>query len=111
MSKVSRQGSILVITPKGALRAEEVNEMRSQIANETRGGVPLVTIDLCETQLIDGAGLEWILELDEQCGTRGGAVRLCNAGDLCQDVLRITSVGDRIDHYATLVDALRSFSQ
>lgn len=85
--------------------------MRNEISIEMRGGLPLVTIDLCETQLIDGAGLEWILELDEQCGERGGAVRLCNAGDLCQDVLRITCVGDSVDHYTSLVDALRSFSQ
>ena len=111
MSRISRQGGVLVIRPKGALRADSVESLSAEIASETRGGVPLVAIDLIETQLIDGACLEWILELDDRFGERGGAVRLCNACDLCQDLLRITSVGERIDQFASLADALRSFSQ
>jgi anti-anti-sigma factor len=110
MSRISRQGAVLVIRPKGALRADDIDTMRDEILLEIRGGLPLVAIDLIETQLIDGVGLQWIVDLDDQCGERGGVVRLCNAGDLCQDLLRITSVGDRIEHFSSLTDALRSFS-
>ena len=111
MSKISRHGGVLVIKPKGAFRSDTIEGLRSEVASETRGGVPLVAIDLAETQLIDGAGLEWLLELDQQCGERGGSVRLCNACDLCQDLLRITVAGDKLEHFDSLADALRSFSQ
>ncbi len=111
MSKISRQGGVLVVRPKGALQLDCVTTLRSEVAAQIRGGMPLVALDLAETQLIDGAGLEWIIELNEHCGGRGGAVRLCNVCDLCQDLLRITCVAERVERCETLVDVLRSFSQ
>ncbi len=111
MSLVSRHGGVLVLKPKGALREDNLVSLHAEVVSETRGGLPLIAIDLSDTQLIDGAGLDWMLALDEQCGQRGGGVRLCNAGDLCHDLLRITIVGEQLDHFDSLVDALRSFSQ
>jgi anti-sigma B factor antagonist len=111
MSIFSRHGGVLVIKPKGALREDTIVSLHAEVIRETRGGLPLIAIDLSDTQLIDGAGLDWILALDDQAGQRGGAVRLCNACDLCQDLLRITVAGEQLDHFDSLVDALRSFSQ
>jgi anti-anti-sigma factor len=111
MSRIYRQGGVLVVRPKGALRADSVESLNEEITGETRGGVPLIAIDLSEVPLFDGAGLEWILDLDHRFGERGGSVRLCNVCDLCQDLLRITCVGERIDQFGSLGDALRSFSQ
>jgi anti-anti-sigma factor len=109
-SFVARQGAVLVICPSRSLVRETLDVIREQVAQELRGGIPLVVLDLCDTQFIDGAGLEWVLDLDESCGQRGGAVRLCNAGEVCQDILRITRAGERLDQFDSLIESLRSFS-
>jgi anti-anti-sigma regulatory factor len=74
------------------------------------GGVPYIVIDLSETPLIDSAGLEWVLALDETCCRRGGCVRICNAGELCRDILRITAVGSTVQQFDDLTVALGSFA-
>ena len=110
MSRLDRHGAVSVLRPSGPLRADAIDPLQEQIDSELIGGVPYIVIDLSETPLIDGAGLEWILELDETCCRRGGCVRICNAGELCHDILRITSVGSCLQQFDDLTIALGSFS-
>tara|TARA_R110002049_G_scaffold27321_3_gene94415 strand:+ start:53056 stop:53388 length:333 start_codon:yes stop_codon:yes gene_type:complete len=110
MPVLDRHGSVLVVTPQGALRTDDVPDMDAKVQANINGGVPMIVINLSETPLIDGQGLEWILNLDEACCRRGGCVRLCGVGELCRDVLRITGVGESIKVYDDLTAALGSFA-
>lgn len=107
---VQRHGSVIVATPQGPLRCDTVEALQSQVKSSLRGGVPRVVIDLAQTPLIDSAGLEWILSLDETCCRQGGCVRLCGVGELCDDVLRITGLGQRLQRYVDVTAALGSFA-
>jgi anti-anti-sigma factor len=110
MSVLERRGSIAVLRPDCPVRHDAIEELDSVIRPSIGSGVPLVIIDLCETALIDGAGLDWMVSLDEECCHRGGCIRLCNVGELCADLLRITGVGASIQKYDDLESALRSFA-
>ena len=110
MSTVERHGAVTVYRPSSPLREEEIERSDEDIRPHLRGGIPNLVIDLSETPLIDGAGLEWILKLDEECCRRGGCVRLCNIGELCQDILRITGVGKTVQQFPDLALALGSLA-
>lgn len=110
MSLVDRHGAVTVLRPTGPLRAEAIDDLDEQVRPVLSGGVPYMVIDLSETPLIDGEGLEWILNLDEVCCRRGGCVRICNAGELCRDILRITVVGASVQQFDDLTLALGSFA-
>ena len=110
MPNVQQSGAVTVLRPTGPIRGENVADLNEQLRPAMNGGLPYVVIDLSETPLIDGAGLEWILDLDDGCCQRGGCVRLCNAGELVRDVLRITSVGQTLQQFDELADALGSFA-
>ncbi|MGB7345693.1 MAG: STAS domain-containing protein [Pirellulaceae bacterium] len=110
MSIIKRHGSVTVLRPDGPLREENVAAIHDEVSHYLSGGVPYVIVDLADAPLIDGAGLEWILDLDEVCCRRGGCVRLCNVGELCQDLLRITAVGDSVQQFSDLTTALGSFA-
>ena len=110
MTVLERHGSVAVLHPEGALRHDVVEDLDGKLRQSISVGVPLVVIDLSSTALIDGAGLEWILSLDEECCRRGGCVRLCGVGELCGDLLRITSVGSTVQQFQTLEAALGSFA-
>ncbi|QDT10011.1 STAS domain-containing protein [Planctomycetes bacterium K23_9] len=110
MPIVKRQGSVTVLRPDGPLREENLEIIDEDVSPYLNGGVPYVVIDLTDAPLIDGAGLEWILDLDETCCRRGGCVRLCNVGELCQDLLRITAVGASVQQFPDLTAALGSFA-
>ncbi len=110
METINQHGAVTVLRPNGPLRADVIDSIRQQLQPKLSGGVPYVVIDMSETPLIDGAGLEWILDLDETCCRRGGCLRLCNVGELCQDILRITAVGASIQQFDELTLALGSFA-
>ena len=110
MSVLDRHGSIIVLKPDGPLRADVVGDLDERIKSNLGGGTPMVVMDLSETPLIDGSGLEWILSLDEKCCRLGGCVRLCSVGELCRDLLRITGVGVGLKQYDDITAALGSFA-
>lgn len=99
-----------MLRPKGPLRHDTIEELDDELRMAISSSVPLVVIDLSDTALIDGAGLEWMLGLDESCSRRGGCVRLCGIGELCGDLLRITGVATSIQQFDTLETALGSFA-
>ena len=110
MPVLERHGSVLVLSLKGPLRSDVVGDLNEQVQSSLGGGLPLVVIDLSDTPLIDGDGLEWILSLDESCCRLGGCVRLCGVCELCRDLLRITGVGETMKQFDDLTSALGSFA-
>lgn len=110
MSRMDRHGAVTVLRPVGPLRADAIEPLHEELQPMLSGGMPYIVLDLSETPLIDGAGLEWILGLDEDCCRRGGCVRICGAGELCRDILRITAVGASVQQFDELTDALGSFA-
>ena len=110
MSPMNRHGAVTVLRPTGPLRAEAIQPLDEQLRPMLTGGMPYVVLDLSETPLIDGAGLEWLLDLDETCCRRGGCIRICGAGELCRDILRITAVGASVQQFDDLTVALASFA-
>lgn len=110
MSRLDRHGAVVVLRPTGPVRSEAIRALDDQIHPTLLGGVPYIVLDLSESPLIDGAGLEWILDLDEHCCRRGGCVRICGACELCRDILRITTVGSTVQQFEDLTAALGSFA-
>ena len=110
MSRLDRHGAVTVLRPEGPLRVEAIESLVEEIGPMLSGGIPYVVLDLSETPLIDGAGLEWILDLNDTCCRRGGCVRICGAGELCRDILRVTAVGASLQEFDDLTLALGSFA-
>ena len=98
-------GSICVIRPRVALRRDSADEL-ADLARRAIAMSPMVVVDLSIVPLIDGKGLEWMLDLDDMAADSGGCVRLCHASDLCSDLLRISGVGARLTQTGTLAEAL-----
>lgn len=110
MAQLEQHGAISVLRPNDPIRVDTIESLDQTLRTAMSGGVPYAIIDLADTPLIDGAGLEWLLDLDEKCCRRGGCLRICNVGELCQDILRITSVGNSVQQYEDLTSALGSFA-
>ncbi|TWU59891.1 STAS domain protein [Rubripirellula tenax] len=110
MTRLERHGAISAIRPSGPIRADGIEALQSRTQPALSGGIPNIVIDLSDTPLIDGAGLEWILSLDDVCCNRGGCVRISGANELCVDILRITGVGKTVQQFSDLTAALGAFA-
>lgn len=108
MSQINHRQGITIVHVDKPLRQDEIKTLQSRI--ELSGDVLRnVIVDLTQTPLIDGVGLEWLEQLDSDCVRLGGCVRLCGAGELCSDILRVTGVDERLERYQSLSAALASF--
>lgn len=110
MQSINQHGAVTVLRPDGPLRVDATEAIDQELKPHLAAGVPYLVMDLSETPLIDSAGLEWILNWDETCCRRGGCLRLCSVGELCQDILRITAVGASVQQFDDLTSALGSFA-
>ncbi len=110
MTQVHQHGAVTALRPDAPLQAATLPALDAALRQSLAKGVPYVVIDMVDTPLIDGAGLEWIMDLDEECCQLGGCVRLANANELCRDLLRITSVGQTVELFDDLNSALGSFA-
>lgn len=110
MTEIERHGAVTVIRPTMTLTCDYVGMLDGRISEGMTGGIPMVVVDMTASTLIDGAGLEWLLSLDEECSLRGGSVRVTGVSELCNDILRVTGVGESVAQYETLTEALASFS-
>ena len=98
-----------MLRPSLPLAGDDLDAVKAVVAGmiEHDGVDPAaVVIDLSSTALIDGRGLEWLLDLDDVAAIAGGCVSLAAANELCVDILRISGVGPRLGGVRNLQQAM-----
>jgi anti-anti-sigma factor len=111
MIPVEKQGAVCVVRPQVPLAGENCAKVRAAALNGLGSGRPMLVIDLQQTPLMDGAGLETLVELREKIEARGGSVKLAAVNPLCADILHATGVGDKFEQYSVVKSAVGSFAE
>jgi len=65
MLQIESQGAVEVITPKVSLSEDNLEPLREAIAGRLKLGQPMVVIDMTQVPLIDSAGLETLLDVQD----------------------------------------------
>lgn len=86
-----------------------VAELSAVLEARLERGQPHVVLDLQGVAVIDSAGLELLLDVQEKYQRMGGALKLANPGALCREVLKATGVGGRFEIFQDTRKAVRSF--
>lgn len=110
MTLFERQGAVGVIRPKGPIDAKHCEALHDAVADGLGAGRPMLVIDLHDVPLIDSAGLETLMELQDKIEASGGAVKLASVNPLCGDILRATGIAERFEQYPQARQAVGSFS-
>jgi anti-anti-sigma factor len=105
------QGAVDVISCGERLSGEHVLELAKILEARLERGQPLVVLDFQGVVLIDSAGLELLLDVQEKCQRMGGALKLAGLSALCREVLKTTGVGARFEIFRDSRGAVRSFVQ
>jgi anti-anti-sigma factor len=105
------QGAVDVIGGGDRIAGEHVAELMAVLQKQLARGQPQIVLDLQGVAVIDSAGLELLLDTQEQCQRMGGALKLAGMGALCREVLKATGVGSRFETFRDSGGAVRSFVQ
>lgn len=111
MATFEKQGAVGVVHPRGPVDAAHCEALKDAVSDGMGGGRPMLVIDMHEVPLIDGAGLETLVELRATIEAKGGAVKLASVNSLCAEILRITGVGEMFEQYPQSRQAVGSFAE
>ena len=111
MAAVEKQGAVSVVRPAGPLTEAQAPSFLQAAVGKLGQGRPMVVIDMHEVPLVDGAGLEALVEIREKIEARGGAVKLAAVNALCTDILRVTGIGQKFEQYPHVKSAVARFAE
>ena len=103
------QGAVDVISGGDRISGEHVSDLDDMFDACLHQGQPHVVVDLQGVALIDGAGLELLLDAQEKYQRMGGSLKLANAGALLREIFKVTGVGARFEMFGDARSAVRSF--
>lgn len=105
-----RDGSILVLLPKGRIEAPDIEEFEKPIQERISNGELNIIIDLAEVDAIDTAGIHSLLAIAAKLVIRRGKLVLCGLGKNVLAIFKVTSsdqVVQIVDTYEEAVEILR----
>ena len=109
MFERATQGVVDVIRGDSPLSAEHVPEVAGLLQDCLHNGQPYVVLDLENVPLIDGAGLELLLDFKEEYAQLGGALKLASPNPLCKEILLVTGHDESFEVHNEALSAVGSF--
>ena len=104
-----RHGAVTVIKPQGPLILAEAEQFRAHVSDVMLRSLGRFIIDASAVPYLDSQGLEALVQATDELGASGRSLRLCGAGETLREVLELTGVADRFEHYEDVTTAVRSF--
>ncbi len=109
MFQFESQGAVDLIAPAVALNHENAEQLYAAFAEKSFAGQPMIVFDMSNVPLIDSAGLETLLDIQQKLRESAGSIKLAGLSQLCEDVFRITGLAERFETFAETKAAIGSF--
>ena len=93
----------------GPLAQPEVEELRARLLDLRTRSMGRLVLDLAGVSYVDSRGLEILVEVTDQLGQSGQALKICGVSDILHEVLEVTELTPRFEHFADVNTAVRSF--
>ena len=107
----NKQGAVDVVAGDDPLSADYIPRVLRLLEECGAQGQPRVVLDLDRVPLIDSAGLEMLLDVQESFQRRGGTLKLAARSPLCREILSVTGVGAHFEVFPEAASAVGSFVQ
>ena len=110
MFKATKQGAINVVSGEIPLTEEQAGELYVAFEPCLSSGQPRAVLNLQQVPLIDSAGLECLLDLQEHFQKRAGTLKLAAPSPLCREILNVTGVARHFEIFSDVTSAVGSFA-
>jgi anti-anti-sigma factor len=105
--KSERYGQALILRCKGELTADSLEVFIKEVQRLVTAGAVDVVLSLEEVPFIDSAGLEYLLDLQDDLMDSGGQISLTNVDENVAKVLEITRLGAGFEVLPDVLDAVK----
>jgi len=109
MFECQRQGTVDVIRCAEALIEDHLDQLTTLLDACLETGQPRAVLDMQMVPLMDGSGLETVLQAREHFERVGGGLKLASPNDLCREILACTGMLDQVEVFSDVKTAVGSF--
>jgi len=102
-------GAVTVLRPDGPMVGEDAETVKGRLRVAIRQNLGRVILDLTEVPFADSRALEVLVEVNEELGTCGQTLKLCQLNDTVREVLDLTGLGNQFEQYDEVNAGVRSF--
>lgn len=111
MFHTNKQGAVHVLRGEAALTVDTCPGVWNSLSAALEKRPLQLVFDLSEVPLIDSAGLECLLDLQDACEDRGGLLALAEPSELVGEILELTDVASQLACFPTTASAVGSFAK
>ncbi len=98
-----------MLEPDGALTQDDAEQFKNKLTEVLAESSGRVVVDLTKVPFVDSRGLEVLVEANDTLAAGGRALKLCAINETIREILDLTGLGNRFDHFDDTNSALRSF--
>ena len=107
--KTQQCGAVSVVQPDGPLIGEAGEILKSQLQTQIKEHLGRVVLDASTIPYLDSLGLESLVEITEELGLSGQALKLCHPNPTVKEVFDLTGLSHQFEFYEDTHAAVRSF--
>jgi anti-anti-sigma factor len=107
--KEQTHGAVMVLEPDGALTLDDADQFMCRLTEALSESSGRVVVDLSSVPFVDSRGLEVLAEVNDVLVEGGRSLKLCGINETIREVLDLTGLAIRFDHFDDTNSALRSF--
>ena len=103
------QGAVTVLRPEGPLIETDAALLTQRLLQTLAASLGRFVVDMSSIPYVDSKGLEALVEVTEEMGRSGQALRMCGATKTVREVLELTDLASHFEHFQDANTAVRSF--
>jgi anti-anti-sigma factor len=105
---VLRMGSVTVVSPRGAIAQDDVDEFAATAENVRKKTNGRMVIELSQVPYFDSRGIEVLWDLADQQREAGHPMRIAAVPELCREIFELTQLSAHLDMFDSPESAVRS---
>lgn len=103
------QGAVMVLKPVGPLTEADAEQFKSRALDLVRRNLGRVVVDAAGIPFLDSRGIEALVDVTEELGQSGRALKLCAPTATVRQVLELTGWSDAFEYFDDVNSGIRSF--
>lgn len=102
-------GAVAVVKPEGPLTTSDADEFKARLLELIGKNLGRIVIDASSVSHVDSKGLESLLDITEELGQSGKALKLCDVTETVRETIEVTGLSSQFEHFEGVNSAVRSF--
>src|ERR671917_441634 len=93
------QGAVIILKPEGPLVELDAAVVKQRLLQTLNSTLGRFVVDMSAIPYVDSKGLEILVDVTEEMGRSGQALRMCGANKTVREVLELTDLASHFEHF------------